>query len=505
MTSRGRQFDRLALMFLGDIEVFRTSTAEPTTNGIIYTYVKEMSQYIVLWKKPQKVIFDLGNLIDDTYTGIFNVTLMVSFSKEGNVRMADMILPISARQSSRNASSAFLVPSDNAAIALIIPSATSRAVVSISACGQLEEEFWWSNVLSQDTTTFQNTVGELYGSSPFREIQLFIDDTLAGVIWPFPIIFTGGVAPGFWRPMVGIDAFDLREPEIDISPFLPLLTDGFAHSFQIKIAALDTISSRVTLADSLGSFWVVTGKIFLYLDENHAYSLNKPPKVIAPQPTLTITRAIVQSPRTGANESLSYSVEVERFLNITSSHYSWCQNLTFSNHGLLNEYGFSQRNAQHTLGELSASRIGPDERSVQNITTFKYPLDVNTTYSVSSSNHGFTISALINRGLGIYSSGALGISTYTLAYGNSDLQVKQWGKAYYSSITGGGSYSSGDTSEVFEETSRGSTYKRYVKAVNGTVIKDTKYGERLNRSLHLGWHSSPNRAGVKSILGRGPR
>ncbi|KIL55078.1 hypothetical protein M378DRAFT_18265, partial [Amanita muscaria Koide BX008] len=32
VTSKGRQFDRLALMYLGDVEVFRTSTAEPTQN-----------------------------------------------------------------------------------------------------------------------------------------------------------------------------------------------------------------------------------------------------------------------------------------------------------------------------------------------------------------------------------------------------------------------------------------------------------------------------------------
>lgn len=34
VTSRGRQFDRLAFMYLGDMEVFRTSTAEPTAKGM---------------------------------------------------------------------------------------------------------------------------------------------------------------------------------------------------------------------------------------------------------------------------------------------------------------------------------------------------------------------------------------------------------------------------------------------------------------------------------------
>jgi hypothetical protein len=38
--SAGRQFDRLGIVYLGDVEVFRTSTAEPTAGGITWTYLK---------------------------------------------------------------------------------------------------------------------------------------------------------------------------------------------------------------------------------------------------------------------------------------------------------------------------------------------------------------------------------------------------------------------------------------------------------------------------------
>ena len=38
--SAGRQFDRLGIVYLGDVEVFRTSTAEPTKDGIQWTYLK---------------------------------------------------------------------------------------------------------------------------------------------------------------------------------------------------------------------------------------------------------------------------------------------------------------------------------------------------------------------------------------------------------------------------------------------------------------------------------
>lgn len=49
--------------YLGDTEVLRTSTEEPRQQGISYTYMKDMSQYMALWKQPQKVIFDLPNIV----------------------------------------------------------------------------------------------------------------------------------------------------------------------------------------------------------------------------------------------------------------------------------------------------------------------------------------------------------------------------------------------------------------------------------------------------------
>jgi hypothetical protein len=194
-------------MYMDDIEVFRTSTAEPTANGIIWSYARDMSAYVALFKTPHKLIFDLGNIVDDTYTGLWNTTLTATFfDAESTVKPADIILPVSAQKSGSNQSSAFVVPESKALNTLELPKNANKAVFSISACGQAAEEFWWSNVLSSDTRAFGNE-SVLYGHSPFRELQLFIDGKMAGVAWPFPVIFTGGIIPGFWRPIVGIGTY----------------------------------------------------------------------------------------------------------------------------------------------------------------------------------------------------------------------------------------------------------------------------------------------------------
>ncbi|KAJ5961057.1 uncharacterized protein N7479_008207 [Penicillium vulpinum] len=503
VTSRGRQYDRLALMYLGDNEVFRTSTAEPSATGIVWTYIKEMSQYNSLWKSPQKLIFDLGNIMNDIYTASFNATLTAHFSKEHNVKTADMILPISAKKSASNSASAFQLPTDNTTVMYKIPAAASRAVVSISACGQSEEEFWWSNVFSEDTEDFESTVGGLYGYTPFREIQLYIDGILAGLVWPFPIIFTGGVAPGFWRPVVGIDAFDLREPEIDISPFLPMMQDGKQHSFEIRVTGLNVSpDGTATFSNTVGSYWVVTGNIFLYIDDDRSKATtihhSKAPTVDAPLPVFSVARNLIHS-EAGGNDSLSYSVVAERDFTVTSSLYSWSQKLSFSNYGLLDQQGYSQVNTQLTTGNNTITALG--HKPISNSITFQYPLVVNATYGFPP--NGTTIDAWMERGLEIEGTGGIGISTYTFSSGPSYLNTSQSGTALYKSITGGNSGSWGETNHVFESRMNGQSYHRSVHAVNSTVVHDTDPNGKSSPSSPQD-NENTGRDSVRAMIGKGP-
>lgn len=214
-----------------------------------------MSNYLALFQEKAKFIFDLGNLVDSTYTGTYNATLTATFfTSEDTIDPADKIVPISARLAAQNGTSVFTVPSQNASNSISLPRRTRKAVVAIAATGQIGEEFWYTNVLNSVINTFGD--GFLYGSSPFREVQLYIDGGLAGVVWPFPIIFSGGLVPGLWRPIVGIDAFDLREDEIDITPWLPLLCDGKSHTFEIRVAGInDDGKGNGQIVNSGGEDW----------------------------------------------------------------------------------------------------------------------------------------------------------------------------------------------------------------------------------------------------------
>jgi hypothetical protein len=407
---------------------------------------------------------------------------------------SDLIIPISARQGANNGVSQFTLPAQNATNTIDIPRNVRRAVFSISANGQASEEFWWSNVLQSDVLTFKATAGPLPGYSPFREVQLLIDGQLAGVQWPFPVIFTGGVVPSLHRPIVGINAFDLKEQEIDITPFLPLLCDGAQHTFTIRIAGLDddpANSSSVALTESVGDSWYVTGKIFLWLDEdNSSITTGEPPTIALSPPTIAITRAFTSNGT--ANETLTYTTSVHRSLEVISNRVktqhssapaSWSQSLSYKNYGHLTAFGYTQLNDLVISGDDRAS--SPTHKGLPYRETYRYPLFANQTYSISPQGN-LSISARVVQGKEVSVSGPSVFPSGLEAFGSGKgakgrvarMDTSKAGTAEFRQ-TGDGMQSTGwgEAGQVLwfgvaEPGKQEELYFRNASAVNGSVVYD---------------------------------
>lgn len=509
--SEGRQYDRLALMYFNDTEVWRTSTAEPTSApGIRWTYLKDMTEYLALWNAPQKLIFDLGNLITDVYTGDFNTTLTATFFLDDDVAVAtappaDLIIPISKRLSASDEVSQFTLPADNATNTIAFPRNAYRAVFSVSANGQSNEEFWWSNVLESEVDAFADTAGTFPGYSPWREVQVYIDDQLAGVQWPFPVVFTGGVVPSLHRPVVGPDAFDLKEHELDITPWLGVLSDGNNHTFSIYVAGLlDNGGAEATVTQTVGSSWYVTGKIFVWLDDDeNSITTGTAPTIEAGPPSITVTQSLTQNANGTVNETLTYDTHVSRSYTASaqvtsqnsSSTVTWTQRLMYTNNGYVWAEGYAQINDFLISGSdeattSSASTAGANYRS-----EYKYPLWCNTSYAYSEEGN-LTIYAQLIQGAHVYVEGAAvfpdGLEAFstqggtTSYYTGSLVNTTKNGVAYFfeyaddSSSSGYGSADQVFSFGGFRGASGGSVdampdeqlYYRHVEAANSTVTAD---------------------------------
>ena len=83
------------------------------------------------------------------------------------------------------------------------------------------DEFWWADA----PPPFPGQCG----GPAYREAEVSVDGTLAGIVEPYPYLFTGANGPSWWEPISSPQALDLRPWRLDLTPFLGTLTDGKAH------------------------------------------------------------------------------------------------------------------------------------------------------------------------------------------------------------------------------------------------------------------------------------
>ncbi|KAI3723794.1 hypothetical protein L2E82_35552 [Cichorium intybus] len=80
-----------------------------------------------------------------------------------------------------------------------------------------DDEFWYMNHSDSHAETNHLTTGRAHEA--YHEVLVTIEGILFGVVIPFAVIFTGGIKPLFWKPVVSIGAIDLPSYDIDLTPF----------------------------------------------------------------------------------------------------------------------------------------------------------------------------------------------------------------------------------------------------------------------------------------------
>ncbi|KAF3916159.1 hypothetical protein AA313_de0204615 [Arthrobotrys entomopaga] len=311
-TSKGRQYDRLAFLYFNDTELWRTSTAEPTANGIYFTYTKDLTHFDALLRQNGKLIFDLGNTVTSILTGTFTVTLSAHYFKldlPPQQKPADIVLPVSKMQGSNGQASPFSLPNDLAETKLSVPQNVKKAVLSVIASGNADEEFWYTNVPDNLVSSFPNTT--LFGHSSYREVQVLVDGILVDAIMPIPTIYTGGINPGLWKPIVCPYAYDLWEAHIDITPWVAGKPNAV---IQLQVEGMVNSGQGLVIGGGIGSNWYVSGRMFFWTDAGASpvkpseYSLQLSP------PDINFSHAIDGE---GRDKSASFRISVGRKVVIT--------------------------------------------------------------------------------------------------------------------------------------------------------------------------------------------
>ena len=469
-TSKGKQFDRLGIMYLGSTEVWRTSTAEPTSDGIKFSYDKDLTAYLSLWKETQTFIFDLPNVVDKTYTGKYHTSLTAHFWYDSHPpEVADKILPISRELGQQGNPSVFHLPYQRGMVYHHISKKAVHAHVSIAATGQQDEEFWYTNVFNQFKDDFGSNGRSLPAGGPFREVQLLIDGYLAGVVWPMPVIFTGGIAPNLWRPTVGIDAFDMREQEIDITPWLPYLTDGKSHTFEMRVVGITQdmeTNSTYLGTDDIAHYWLGSAKIFVFYGKTKkGKSHYERPKMLTNEPKIHVQVSHSK------NSSMHAKVQVTRSMNISSAAGTWHQTLVYSNENELSSDGAVQTTNQNFHTTTTAKNMYAPKFNEQK--EYGMPLSLKTTTKkLGRGSDHINVHADVDYTLSVDASGRPDVSAFSLASGAVSLTQRVTGTSKFSNDMENNSDVS-DTHQFLHHSWNGRIYKRDTSTKNSQLVSST--------------------------------
>jgi hypothetical protein len=221
---KGRQYDRLGYLHVGGVEIFRTSTPQPSPDGIEWSVEKDVTRYSDTLRAEQPVEMLIGNVVDDTYTGVIDVKVTLTFyAAEGTPKQATATAAAPDR---------VLTLQDGA---LTTPRNSERIVAEVYATGSGGgcEEYWYLTV--PDSAPYSCKAD----NGPYREVQIKVDGQLAGIAEPFPTVWTGGWSnPFLWYVIPGPRAFDIKPIEYDLTPFAGLLNDGRPHRIDVSVVGV---------------------------------------------------------------------------------------------------------------------------------------------------------------------------------------------------------------------------------------------------------------------------
>jgi hypothetical protein len=463
----GVQYDRLAGVWIGGAEVFRTSTPEPDAAGISWHVDEDLSKYIPLLRKTQPIDVSLGNVVNSTYTGVYHIILKVTYYMADRTHpaahVANEVLPLSNTDSNGAADWWDLTKGQTASLTETFPTNLTNASVEVYARGNGCEEFWYSNVPDNDSADIANGY---CGGGTYREVGVEVDGKLAGIAQVYPVIYSGGINPLMWRPIMSVDSLRTEPYTMNLTPFAGLLSDGKQHTITL-----------VPPAD-ISDVWMIDATMFLTTDAHAAHTggaVTKDDIAAAPNLTTSITSPAAGTNLITANASRDWSVSGY----VQTSHgrvtTTVTQHATYRNVDKIWASGENQTVTQQDQGYNIVTTNGLSSKA-----TWDYPISMNASYVPDSTGPGFLLTAQVSQArftttaIGVAAAGGEGGAWLTT--GSIADQVKASG-VLQRDDSGATIQADGQDSEDYESQSvTQPCYHHVITADHGQVTSDTYPG-----------------------------
>jgi hypothetical protein len=381
--SEGIQYDRTANIWLGPSNIYFGTTSEPDPNDSRHwTIRRDLTDYTSIFTTAQSGAADIGNLVNKTYTGVIYGTVTMYFyppsAKASAPVTADQVIAFSGGPTggtvALDTTGQCCQPSLSQTLTL--PTNIQKAYLDVFAQSQNDDEFWY--------TCVPNNVASELDSCPntsFRESEITIDGTPAGVAPVYPWIFTGGIDPYLWFPIPGVQTLNFIPYRVDLSPFASLLDDGNQH----------TIAMSVFNADD---YFSATASLLLYLDHGSTQVTGAVTQNTLTPPSPVITENISSS-KNGIGGSVNtvntHDFAISGYVNTSAGTVTTtlAQSIDFSNlqKFTINNSAYVQDITQNTTINATTTVVDAAGTYVDNVST-GWPMSMDIVLAFNSDGSG---------------------------------------------------------------------------------------------------------------------
>jgi hypothetical protein len=388
----GRQFDRTAQLWLGGVNLYYGTTQEPSSTVAPSWHVeRDLTDYSALLQHAADGRAVLGNVVNDTYTGIIKGSARLLFypasAATPAARVPDTVLALG----SDPVGNTTLLASSSSELSktLDLPRNVERAYLDVFTQSQSSDEFWYTCVPDAYAAEVQEC-----GGGNFREAEISIDGQPAGVAPVYPWIYTGGIDPYMWRPTPGVQALNFMPYRVDLTPFAGVLSDGSPHTVSLAVAGAN-------------NYFLASASLLLYLDP-HAQRVHGSVvrnTLVGQAPTPTVGDTLVTD--TDGNLSGNIHTDLSRHFVIegvaTTSHgrvqTTVDQTVSFADTQGFTINGTTYRQVSDQLtsvDSVSQSRIGAFVTGEYR-QTLRYPLHLDYRFDVTADG-GYIQASQVHQG-----------------------------------------------------------------------------------------------------------
>lgn len=378
----GRQYDRSGSLEIGGATVWFGTTQEPAgATPTTFSFAKDITEFTSLLKTPQQFSGGIGNYVTNVYTGNYDQTVSITYYMADRANPAptepDKVIGVPISD---------LSPGSSTATATLtgLPRNITGARLETTLKGNGCDEQWFTAVPNQVAADFPGD--GLCAAGAYREALVSVDGTRAGAVGTFPHIYSGGIVPTLWRPVLAIDTLDLRPESLDLTPFAGQLVDGKSHTISVTI-------------NPIGDVWNVTAVLFLYTDHHlKQTSGGLISNSVPAAPTTKTTAGPLTKGSVTYDETASRADTLTGYVNTSAGRVvtTVTTSRNYDNSGTIGDAGLVQSIKQtDDMASQSVSRIG---RRIISSSTLKesYPISVDFSAANYVDDNNFSLTGTVN-------------------------------------------------------------------------------------------------------------